>query len=406
MTSDYFEGEEMEDSAEELAAKILRELINLDSPFDELQYEEGIQALRTLHPGQDAAASHIAALLEALRLAQEGNGREGTEALAYLSKWLETSRLLASHIWAGERPGPRDWIVEGWIPAGRVSIISGKGGIGKSSLSVQLGAAVASGADPQNPSAWVQGSNRELALGPKIVGNGVPVVFASWEDEPDEFWRRLSDLSGSASPWVTPEHMKNLHVVDAVELGPLWAPGEERHIATIASLTQAGERVRRKAEHENARLLILDPLAAVYAADENARGLVRAFVADWDGWGRKNDCAVVILAHPPKSGAATSGSTDWEGATRSVITLTWELKREPGSNRGSPPLMGYKLGHEKGNYGPAQLGYELGWDFRGGGRRFKVVGAWTWGDEGPITGPTFAEAQSNGGAQSGFDLFA
>ena len=64
------------------------------------------------------------------------------------------------------------------------------------------------------------------------------------------------------------------------------APPQGRHISTMAELTVTGERVRRLCEQEDARLLVLDPLAAAYAADENARGLVRAFVSHWDAWGR------------------------------------------------------------------------------------------------------------------------
>ena len=116
----------------------------------------------------------------------------------------------------------------------------------------------------------------------------------------------------------------------------------------MAELTVTGERLRRLCEQENARLLVLDPLAAAYAADENARGLVRAFVSHWDAWGQANDCAVLILAHPPKSaGMSYAGSTDWQGAARALWTLQAEISK---SSEDGPRT--WKLEFINGNYGP------------------------------------------------------
>ena len=41
--------------------------------------------------------------------------------------------------WTAE-PGPRQWLVDGWLPAGRVALLSGQGGAGKSRLALQLAA--------------------------------------------------------------------------------------------------------------------------------------------------------------------------------------------------------------------------------------------------------------------------
>ena len=66
----------------------------------------------------------------------------------------------------------------------------------------------------------------------------------------------------------------------------------------------------------------MDPLAAAYACNENDRGLVRAFMASWDAWARDTGCTVLLIAHPPKTDAAYSGSTDWHAAARAVWTLS------------------------------------------------------------------------------------
>ena len=98
---------------------------------------------------------------------------------------------------------------------------------------------------------------------------------------------------------------QGVHYLYAAALGPLWAPGPQgtlAYLSSLAELTAAGRRVRAFCEDKKARLLILDPVAAVFASDENNRGLVRAFCADWDGWALATGCAVLLIAHPPKDG--------------------------------------------------------------------------------------------------------
>ena len=152
--------------------------------------------------------------------------------------------------------------------------------------------------------------------------------------------------------------------------GPIWAPEQGRHISTMAELTVTGERLRRLCEQEDARLLVVDPLAAAYAADENARGLVRAFVSHWDAWGQANACTVLMLAHPPKSaGVNYAGSTDWQGAARAL----WTLRSESGKFPDAGPAI-WKLEFVKGNYGPRPEPLQLRWDTGGAGLRWEVVG--------------------------------
>ena len=118
-------------------------------------------------------------------------------------------------------------------------------------------------------------------------------------------------------------------------------------------------------ESANARLLVIDPLAAAYAGDENARGLVRAYMSDWDGWGREAGCAVMMIAHPPKfaheTGVTYSGSTDWEAAARTAWFIGQADESEGWSQKtkaakvaaGVKPGRALYLEVTKSNYGPA-----------------------------------------------------
>ena len=101
-------------------------------------------------------------------------------------------------------------------------------------------------------------------------------MIATWEDDLDEFDRRLAALEMHTA---TEGRIK---FVDMADHGPLWAPLRSGHVSSIASLTTAGEKLRAYAEGVGARLLVIDPLAAAYAGDENVRGLVRAFLSSWN----------------------------------------------------------------------------------------------------------------------------
>ena len=138
----------------------------------------------------------------------------------------------------------------------------------------------------------------------------------------------------------------------------------------MAELTDTGTRLRRLCEQSDARLLIMDPLAAAYASQENTRGLVRAFVSHWDDWSQSNNCTTLLLAHPPKSTAFNyAGSTDWLGAVRALWTLQ-RSDRDKSDNRGQSL---WKLESVKGNYRGTGESVELGWDVAGEQVRWQVA---------------------------------
>lgn len=258
--------------------------------------------------------------------------------------------------WTGEPPA-REWLLPGWLAVGRVHLLTGAGGRGKSRLALQLAAALASDKAAW-PVPWRTDDTRRTRLPgaaavdhpptlPCTVAGGLPVVLASWEDEADEVHRRLQ-----AQPVPVAALADRLHYVDAAEWGPLWAPVGTAHVQTVAELTAGGRRLRRLCERVGARLLVVDPLAAAYGSDENVRGLVRQYMASWDAWGRAHGCAVLMIAHPPKqsgSGARDdwwSGSTDWPAAARSA----WALEHKPAADD-KPERTALRC--HKASYGPA-----------------------------------------------------
>ena len=130
-------------------------------------------------------------------------------------------RTITLSTWVNQpEPEPRKWLVKAWLPAGRVALLTGPGGVGKSRLVLQLAAGIASGGHDQED-AWIEAPSNAMDLGAGVGRQGSPVVYASWEDEPEETWRRLSAISSqTAAPWVTPERLTEFHVADMAGHGP------------------------------------------------------------------------------------------------------------------------------------------------------------------------------------------
>ena len=248
-----------------------------------------------------------------------------------------------------QRPGARPWLIPGWLPADRLALFTGTGAVGKTFLALGMAAAAGNGGGPIMPK-----PNYVTTIPPQI-GPG-PVVYLSYEDEAEEARRRLDDVEKAHG--LGPGALgQGVHYMYAAALGPLWAPEPQGRfiISTPAVLTAAGRRVRAFCETKGARLLILDPVAAVYASDENNRGLVRAFCADWDAWAIATGCAVLLIAHPPKDGPNPySGSSDWQAAVRSLLTI--EITDEDGKTdaprKNNPPPRGPRFASHKSSYGP------------------------------------------------------
>ena len=221
----------------------------------------------------------------------------------------------------------REWLVPGWIPRGRVTLLTGDGASGKSLLTLQLAIAVASSA--HETSAW---HRRWLPLGEEFEPRERPdvspivraqpgqrnsVLLATWEDEYEEMARRRIRVR---APWdIEPGMLKHMSLR---KLGALWGPDEGVHVSTKGKVTDTGTGFAHILERLDPRpsLVIVDPVAAAYGSDENSRNLVRQFVSVCDDWADANNCAILLVAHPSKQ-SILSGSTDWRNGPRAVLTL-------------------------------------------------------------------------------------
>ena len=126
-------------------------------------------------------------------------------------------------------------------------------------------------------------------------------------------------------------------------------------------------------------MLVIDTLGVANGASEIDRAQVGAFFADWAAWADANDCAVLLIAHPPKTaGVAYSGSTGMLGGVRGMWSLE-TVKSDcrtgcsPPKSCSCEPAHAYRLVNAKQNYaaggGLIWLSNEMGVWIENDGRR-------------------------------------
>lgn len=190
------------------------------------------------------------------------------------------------------------------IPLQNVMLWNGDGGVGKSTLAMQLAIACTTG------TSWI---GLEVTQG--------PVIYLSAEDNDAELTRRMNRICRA----------DGIDLATAFELYLLALAGQDATLAveniktgTLIE-TELFGRLAATLEANSAMLLILDNLADVYGANENKRALVKAFIGKLQGLCLRHDCTVIVLGHPSltgiSSGTGSSGSTGWNNSVRARVYL-------------------------------------------------------------------------------------
>ncbi len=222
------------------------------------------------------------------------------------------------------------WLVPFIIPVGAATILVGEGGVGKSRLALQLATAASLRAGLWTKD-WIPAINGGDSVAVKRPPRPLVTMIVNAEDQPSDAARRIVRIReglAQATGEETPENVMGeklargmARVMFYQSRGAIWGPSGSgsTHIETTAELTAVGRDVRAQCERLGVKLLILDPLANLYASSENTRSHVAAYMRSWNAWAQRTGIAVVMLCHPPKSGDGFSGSSSWVGASRAAI---------------------------------------------------------------------------------------
>ena len=130
------------------------------------------------------------------------NARSNADQLRHSERRLTTisiNRPLWQPFAPPDHVPDRQWLIEPWLPLGRLSMLASAGGGGKSTLALQLALAVTGEHGVWLPHAPPAAAEDEGMLGIQTAVDRTavvrrPVVYASYEDELSEVYRRYHHI--------------------------------------------------------------------------------------------------------------------------------------------------------------------------------------------------------------------
>lgn len=204
---------------------------------------------------------------------------------------------------------PIHWLWKGRIARGKVSMLAGNPGLGKSQVAASMAAIVSTGG------AWPADEM------PCEVGN---VVILSAEDDPADTLRPRLEAAGA--------DLVRVFVVDAVADGTFADGGEIRRGFNLKSdLSQLGATLE---EIGGAALIVIDPITAYLGmVDSHKNAEVRALLSPLAELAAKHGAAVVCVSHFNKNsnGEAlmrVTGSLAFVAAARAAFVVARDPENE------------------------------------------------------------------------------
>ena len=260
------------------------------------------------------------------------------------------SKMITKLLWDHERlktyePVPREWVVPGCIPCGEVCLLTGPGGLGKSTLAIMLQVALAS--EKVN---WL-----EYPTMPAVASLG---LYA--EEDHNELARRFQGVR------------RRLGVDWADMPRVLYAPLKGKEVLLTQHNVQEGwvdptpvlNELHELISRFEIRLAVLDSLNRMFASNENDRPMVTGFCRNLEAVATETGCAILLLGHPSKSamvdGSGYSGSTAWDSMVRARAFLSYVVEPDPemlSAAEKAAPLL--RLSWKKGNYAARSPDIEL-----------------------------------------------
>ena len=223
-------------------------------------------------------------------------------------------------LWRDDPAAPDSTDVDAVLSVGECAILASAGGLGKSTLVLELASAAVAAADFDRPS---------MAACGLAVAAG-PVVVVSYEDAPARIAHRLTWCNAGNVPGA-------VHV--APDPAPLWVAAGDR-----GGESHPGpdwDRLWRAVRDLGARLIVIDPVSAALADVDTAQtGPVRSFLRALTAEATAAGAGVLLVAHDTKAArdatrrgddagaGVVAGSASWFDGARGVLSLVGDPEPE------------------------------------------------------------------------------
>ena len=233
-------------------------------------------------------------------------GAAELDALNIIPLKLPTNeRTVTLRCGANIKPQAITWLWKGWLPAGKLTVLAGDGGTGKTTLALGLGAALTSGGR------WPDGSTCHKP------GN---VLMWSSEDSPEDTLVPRLIAAGA--------DLDRCHFIEGIRMNGESVPFDPAQ--DIYELHKAVERIG------GVSLLIIDPIVSAVSGDMHRANDVRRSLQAVVDFAGVHGCAVIGITHFAKGGAGKSpqdrviGSQAFGALARMVLVAA---KQEDGTRR-------------------------------------------------------------------------
>jgi putative DNA primase/helicase len=218
---------------------------------------------------------------------------------------LAESRVVKIRCGADIKPQPITWLWPGWLPAGKLTILAGAAGTGKTTLALALAAIITAGGT------WPDGTVSQ--------GKGNVLIWSSEDVADDTLVPRL--IASGAD-------LSRCHFIEGVAQNGVSVPFDPAQ--DIVDLHRAVEAIG------GVSLLLIDPIVSAVAGDMHKANDVRRSLQAVVDFADAHGCAVIGISHFAKGGAGRTpqdrviGSQAFGALARMVLVTA---KEEDGSRR-------------------------------------------------------------------------